>query len=152
MLVKFKMWMDVFGKITVGAVISAAIFITVFWGSDTQISIRILWQVLALSFVCSMGILMFPGEGEQELSKKGMFVRRILCFVFENVTVLGLGYVFGWFAFSNLTMVLLMEVLIIAVFAVVCGIGYFNEYVTAQSMNRKLKEKRENHVTKYDRN
>ena len=141
MLSKFKMWMDIFGKITVGVVISAAVFITVFWGSDTEISIRILWQTLAVSFVCSLGILIFPGEGEQELSKKRMFVYRILCFLFENATVLGLGFLFGWFQFTNLKMVFLMELLIIGVFAAVCGISYFTEYVTAQSMNQKLKEK-----------
>ena len=144
MLSKLKIWIDVFGKITIGILTSAAVFVTMFWGRDSEIEISILGQILFVSFVCSLGVFMFPGEGERELSKKGMFVRKIIYFVFVNAAVLGLGFVFDWFQFSNIKMVLLMELLIIAVFAAVWSASYFGGYVVAQNMNRKLKEKQEN--------
>ena len=59
---KLKMLMDIFGKVTFGVLIAATVFISVFGGFDAQISVKILWQILAVSAVCSVPILMF-GEG-----------------------------------------------------------------------------------------
>ena len=43
---KLKMLMDIFGKVTFGVLIAAAVFISVFGGFDAQISVKILWQIL----------------------------------------------------------------------------------------------------------
>ena len=56
---KLKMLMDIFGKVTFGVLIAAAVFISVFGGFDAQISVKILWQILAVSAVCSVPVLMF---------------------------------------------------------------------------------------------
>ena len=48
---KLKMLMDIFGKVTFGVLIAAAVFISVFGGFDAQISVKILWQILAGSYV-----------------------------------------------------------------------------------------------------
>ena len=56
---KLKMLMDIFGKVTFGVLIAAAVFISVFEGFDAQISVKILWQILAVSAVCSVPVLMF---------------------------------------------------------------------------------------------
>ena len=53
---KLKMLMDIFGKITFGVLMAAAVFISVFEGFDAQISVKILWQILAVSAVCSVPV------------------------------------------------------------------------------------------------
>ena len=55
---------------------AAAVFISVFEGFDAQISVKILWQILAVSAVCSVPVLMFDSDASKELSKKGMFARQ----------------------------------------------------------------------------
>ena len=127
---KLKMLMDIFGKVTFGVLIAAAVFISVFEGFDAQISVKIHWQILAVSAVCSVPVL--------------MFVRQLLYFIFVNIVVLGLGKIFEWFSFQNFSMVLFMEVLIIAVYAVVNIICYLSDRADAQSMNKKLLEMKKN--------
>lgn len=136
---KLKMLMDIFGKVTFGVLIAAAVFISVFGGFDAQI-----WQILAVSAVCSVPILMFDSDASRELTKKGMFARQLLYFIFVNIVVLGLGKIFEWFSFQNFSMVLFMEVLIIAVYAVVNIICYLSDRADAQSMNKKLLEMKKN--------
>ena len=75
---KLKMLMDIFGKVTFGVLIAAAVFISVFEGFDAQISVKILWQILAVSAVCSVPILMFDSDASRELTKKGMFATAII--------------------------------------------------------------------------
>ena len=137
---KLKMLMDIFGKVTFGVLIAAAVFISVFGGFDAQISVKI----LAVSAVCSVPVLMFDSDASKELSKKGMFARQLLYFIFVNIVVLGLGKLFEWFSFQNFSMVLFMEVLIIAVYAVVNIICYLSDRADAQSMNEKLLEMKKN--------
>ena len=141
---KLKMLMDIFGKITFGVLMAAAVFISVFGGFDALISVKILWQILAVSAVCSVPVLMFDSDASKELSKKGMFARQLLYFIFVNIAVLGLGKIFEWFSFQNFSMVLFMEVLIIAVYAVVNTISYLSDRADAQSMNEKLLEMKKN--------
>ena len=50
---KLKMLMDIFGKVTFGVLIAATVFISVFGGFDAQISVKILWQILAVSVFSS---------------------------------------------------------------------------------------------------
>ena len=84
---KLKMLMDIFGKITFGVLMAAAVFISVFEGFDAQISVKILWQILAVSAVFSVPVLMFDSDASKELSKKGMFARQLLYFIFVNIAV-----------------------------------------------------------------
>ena len=142
MIKKIKMYVDIFGKITFGVLLAAAIFITVFLGADSKISAMVLWQVLIVSAICSLPIVMFRSDSGKEVSKKAMLAGQLLYFLFVNVVVLGLGNLFEWFSFQNPRMVLLMEVLIIGVYAVVSVICYLNDRATAQNMNEKLQEMR----------
>ena len=51
---KLKMLMDIFGKITFGVLMAAAVFISVFGGFDAQISVKILWQTFPFLTAPSM--------------------------------------------------------------------------------------------------
>lgn len=89
MMNKIKILANIFSKITVCVLLASAIYITVMCGLDAQISVRILWQILLVSAVCSIPILMYPDEEGKELSKQGMIARQIIYFVYINCAVLG---------------------------------------------------------------
>ena len=139
---KMKLLLDIFGKITAGVLMAAAAYITIFWGTEAKISAMILWQVLIVSAVCSVPVLLFAADNGKELSKRGMFVRQLLYFLFVNVVVLGLGSLFEWFEFRNVSMVFVMEAMIIAVYALVNVVSYLSDRAAAQNMNEKLQERR----------
>ena len=139
---KMKLLLDIFGKITAGVLMAAAAYITIFWGTEAKISAMILWPVLIVSAVCSVPVLLFAADNGKELSKRGMFVRQFLYFLFVNVVVLGLGSLFDWFEFRNVSMVLVMEAMIIAVYALVNVVSYLSDRAAAQNMNEKLQERR----------
>lgn len=139
---KIKNLINVFSKITICVLVASATYITTFWGWNAQIGVQILWQILVVSAVCSIPILMYPRDGEKELSKKGMIVRQILYFIYVNIAVLGLGRLFGWFYFTNMKMLAFMEALIVFVYVAVNLIIYINERMVAENLNRRLKEMR----------
>lgn len=139
---KMKLLLDIFGKITAGVLMAAAAYITIFWGTEAKISAMILWQVLIVSAVCSVPVLLFAADNGKELSKRGMFVRQLLYFLFVNVVVLGLGSLFDWFEFRNVSMVLVMEAMIIAVYALVNVVSYLSDRAAAQNMNERLRKMR----------
>ena len=139
---KLKILVTIFSKITMGVLFASAIYISALWGFDAKISVKILWQIIVVSAICSLPNLMYPVNGEKELSKKGMVIRQIIYFLFVNCTVLGLGRAFGWFYFKNAKMVVLMEILIIGVYVVMNLAAYMNDKMVANDMNRKLKELR----------
>lgn len=139
---KLKALVNVFSKIAVCVLFASAIYISAFWGADAEVSAKLLWQIILVSAICSLPILMYPVNGEKELSKKGMLVRQVLYFLYVNGAVLGLGRIFGWFYFENAKMVVFMELLIVGVYAVVNLAVYLSDKAVADHMNRKLEEMR----------
>ena len=81
-----------------------------------------------------------PVDGEKELSKNGMLLRRIIYFIFVNCVVLGLGWLFGWFYIEKPAMVAFMEFLIIFVYVTVNAVVYISENAEAKNMNKRLEE------------
>ena len=147
---KLKILVDIFAKIAVCVLFASAIYISSFWGLEATISVQILWQIIIVS---AMPILMYPVNGEKELSKKGMIVRQIIYFAFVNCAVLGFGRAFGWFYFKNPDMVAFMEILIVAVYAVMNLAAYMKDRRVADDMNRNLAELRNetSHHNEYNR-
>lgn len=131
-----------FFRITTGIVLVTAVYIGVFWGSGSEIEVNILWQILIVSALCTLGSLLIPCEAEKEVSKRSMFVRMILYFIYVNAVVLGCGLWFAWFFPSSPRMLVGMEVCIIAVFAAVTAVSYFSAYRMAEQMNQKLRERK----------
>lgn len=78
---KLKMLMDIFGKITFGVLMAAAVFISVFEGFDAQISVKILWQILAVSAVCQFRFLCLTQMHEGAV-KKGNVCQTAIIFHF----------------------------------------------------------------------
>lgn len=144
MIKRLKILVDTFAKITLGVSFAAAFYISVIWGLDVHISVKVLWEVLIVSAVCTIPILMFPVDGEKELSKNGMLLRRIIYFIFVNCVVLGLGWLFGWYYIEKPAMVAFMEFLIIFVYVTVNAVVYISENAEAKNMNKRLEEIKKN--------
>lgn len=112
-------------------VFASAVCITVFWGDST-----LLWEILFVSFLCSLGTLIYP---EKPVSKKAIWLLRILHYVLVNVVVLGCGIWFEWFYADNLLMVLGMLLSIAVIFVLVSLIVWKRAAHTAELMNERLK-------------
>ncbi len=136
---KLRTIAKLFTMIASGILLVATVYITIFWGSDTDISIKVLWQIIAAAALCSLVGLIFP-DGRKEPSKKAMLLLTILCFVYENAVVLTCAFVFEWIKNRDPLMTLAMELCIIAVFAAVYAAGYFSDRREAEKMNRMLEQ------------
>ena len=89
--------------------------------SGAVFGVEIFWQILAVSFLCSIANFFYP---QQEASKKTMMLLRIGHYILTNVIVLGCGIWFGWFYADNLPMVLVMVFAIAVVFVVVSAAAW----------------------------
>ena len=116
--------MSLYAKITTGILFVAAVYISV--------------QILGLAGACTLGSLLLPADGEQEVSKKSMLARIVGYYVYVNVIVLLCGFLFGWFSFGNWKQVLGMVMAIAFVYLAVGVLSSWLEYREAERMNRKL--------------
>lgn len=136
---KLRLTVKLFTMIASGILLVCAAYITVFWGLSTQISIGVLWQIIAVSALCSLVGLIFP-DGRKEPSKKTMLLLTIICFLYENAVVLTCAFVFEWIENRDPLMTLGIELCIIAVFAAVYSASYFSDRRDAEKMNRILEQ------------
>lgn len=137
---KLKDLFFVFVCVTTCVVFVTAVYITIFWPQTTTLKKEILWQILLVSFLSSLGIYIYP---ERELSGKMTLFLNILHYLETNVVVLGCGIWFEWFYADNLPMVLGMVVTIAFVFLLVYAVVWNRNKRMAERMNERLKEYRE---------
>lgn len=134
---RLRLMAKLFILIVSGVVMVAAAYITFFWGIDTDIGIKVLWQILGTSALCSLAALFFTG-GKKEPSKKEMLIRTILCFLYVNAVVLTCAFAFEWITDHDPIMTAAMEICIIAVFGGVYLTCYISDCKEAEKMNRIL--------------
>ncbi len=113
-----------------------AVYITVFWG-PVSLTVDILWQILFVSFLCSLGILQYPNR---ECRPKTTLLITALHYVQVNIVVLGCGLWFEWFYIDNLPMVSGMLFIIALVFVLVSAAMWSRDRRIAASINEKLKK------------
>lgn len=104
MLRRLKDMVFVYMCVTTCVLFVTALYITIFW-PQVQLGVEILWQILTVSFLCSVANSIYP---QRVVSVKIMFIIYIFRYVITNVIVLGCGVWFGWFYADNLTMILAM--------------------------------------------
>lgn len=143
MLKRLAMVTSLFVKITTGILFVSAVYISVFYGWEEELQVKILWQILALALVCALGSFVLPVGSEREVSKKSMLIRAVIYYVYVNVIVLFCGFLFEWFSFDNLKQVLGMVVAIAFVYLAVGVLSSWLEYREAERMNRKLEKRRQ---------
>lgn len=125
-------------KITTGILFVTAIYISVFYGWEEELQVKILWQILGLAGICTLGSLILPVDGGEEVSKKSMLARIVGYYVYVNVVVLFCGFLFEWFSFGNWKQVLGMVAAIAFVYLTVGILSSWMEYREAERMNQKL--------------
>ncbi len=125
-------------KIATGILFVTAVYISVFYGWKEELQVKILWQILGLAGICTLGSLILPVDGGEEVSKKSMLARIVGYYVYVNVIVLLCGFLFGWFSFGNWKQVLGMVMAIAFVYLAVGVLSSWLEYREAERMNRKL--------------
>jgi len=138
---RLKSMAEFFEKITTGILFVTAIYIPAFYGWDEALHVKILWQILLLSVVCTLGSIIMPLGEEKEVSRNSMLIRHSLYYIYINVVVLALGYLFGWFSFQNAGQVFGMLLAIAFVYIAVALVCYWIQLREAEKINRKLKER-----------
>lgn len=126
----------VFVCVTTCVVFATAIYTTVFW-NGADLNSNILWEILLVSFLCSLGGFMYP---ERAVSKNVLRLLILLHYLEVNAVVLGFGILFEWFYADNLGMVLGMVALIAGIFLLVSFISWKRGEKLAKRMNERLKE------------
>ena len=126
--------LNVFTAVTTCTTIAAAVYGQIF--TDGSIfGIEILWQILLVSFLCSIETALYP---DHELSKRVTLITRVLNYIYVNLVVLGCGFVFKWFEADRLPEVLFMEILILIVFLVISIPIWSKNKKEAEEMNDYL--------------
>ncbi len=133
MLKKLRDMLFVYMCVTTCVLFVTALYITIFW-PDVVLGVEILWQILSVSFLCSVANFICP----QEVSGKIMLILYILRYVITNGIVLGCGIWFGWFYMNDLPMVLAMLFSIAVIFVLVSVVVWRREKQQAARMNERL--------------
>lgn len=126
-----------FCMVTTGSVFVCAVYNKIFWPYDSSLDENILWQLLALAFLCSMGNFLYP---YREISRKRGLIEKVVHYLYINAVVLGCGYGFGWIDKDNVPMLIVMLLGIFLVFAVVSFVVWRLHARESENLNRKLRE------------
>lgn len=126
-----------FCMVTTGSVFVCAVYNNIFWPHDTLLNGDILWQLLALAFLCSLGNFLHPYK---EISRRRAMIEKGLHYLYINIVVLCCGYGFGWIDQDNASMLLVMLLGIFLVFAVVSSVIWKLHARESKNLNRKLRE------------
>lgn len=132
-------------------VFATACYITIFWGWDKTLDVRLLWQMMGTVLLSSTGGVFIRGNREG-LSKRKMFIKNLIGFLYVMGVILLCGLYFDWFDPYDWKMVLAMVLLIITGYFVVCAVSFHAAVQEAELMNEKLTEQehRENQEKRGD--
>ena len=85
---RLEAMVSLYVKIATGILFVTAVYISVFYGWKEELQVKILWQILGLAGICTLGSLILPVDGGEEVSKKSMLARIVGYYVYVNVIVL----------------------------------------------------------------
>lgn len=125
-----------FAYVLLGVEIATATFISIFY-PGTSMSVSLLWEILASSFVCTLGNLLWWTE--KRLDRTETAVRIVLHYLYINVVVFGSAFVFEWIDIDNIIMVLSMFFMILVVFVIVFLATWYRGNRISELMNKGLR-------------
>lgn len=134
---KIRFLFEIFSMVTACVVVAVAVFTTVVDPADT-LDPMILWQIPAVSFLCSLGSLIYPWD--RTPGKRAMGIRIVLHYLLINVIVMLCGFWFQWYQITHLGSVLVMLFTIAVIFALVSVLFWTRDAGMARQMNERLKE------------
>ena len=126
-----------FCMVTTGSVFVCAVYTKIFWPHDVYLNADVLWQLLALAFLCSLGNFIHP---YREVSRRRELLNKGLHYLYINAVVLSCGYGFQWMDRGNVLMLAVMIFGILFVFVVVSFVIWRLHARESENLNRKLRE------------
>ena len=129
--------LQMFFVINTGVTIAAATFITIL-ENEVQLSVKILWQIIIVSFATALSCIILYSRNE--LNKKQFLIRVVINYITINIIVIGCGYLFNWIKIGNTIELLSLIVSIFLVYIFVWVISYKNDIKTAKRINQKIEE------------
>lgn len=132
-MARWKVFFDVWTKVTTGVLLAAATYCSFFY-SDGMFSRYLLWELLLVSFLTSLGTLLYTDT----LNKKSMKIACLLHYLLNNVIVVGCGIWFGWIDAGNRLQIIGMVVLVALIFGVVSVLSWKKSIKEADLMNERL--------------
>lgn len=128
--------LNIFSMVTTFVMIAVAMFTTVFFPADA-ITPAVLWQIPAVSMLCTLGSLIYPNRS---MSRPERWIRILVHYLYINAIVLVAGVFFEWYHVSNLQSVFFMVFTVTIVFAIVSVLSWNKASKDAKQMNEKLLE------------
>lgn len=133
---RIKEFVRTYAYVVLGVIISTATFITIFY-PGISLSVALLWQILACSFVCTLGNILWWMT--RRLSKTEVIIRIAIHYLYINVVVFGSAILFNWIDYDNPVMLISMFVMVLVVFVVVFLATWYYGKRISDMMNRGLK-------------
>lgn len=134
---KLRFLFQVFCRVTTCVVIAVALFTTVI-NPVESVDPVIMWQIPVVSLMTTLGSLIYPWD--RKMGKSELSIRIGAHYLWANLVVLGVGFLFGWYEITRPGSVVSM-VFAIAVIYAVASIGSWTKSARdAKQMNEKLKE------------
>lgn len=131
-----KLVFKTFIYVLAGTLISTAVFITIF-DRNAELSVILLWQVICVSMVSSIGSLIFLSK--KEISKKQMKIRQTIHFIFINIIVLGNAILCKWVDIDRILQMIAMLILVAIVYFCVCRVLFRQAEKEADYINQRLR-------------
>lgn len=132
----FKKLFRTFVETVTGITISATVFISIF-ARHWEFTIQLLWQIIAMAAVCSLGNLIFYSK--KEYGKRQMKIRMACHYLYINSIVFGGAILLRWLnpVFSQVLVMLLLSVI---VYFGIMTVNLRREKKTAEVLNKQLKK------------
>jgi len=133
---KVKVFFHTYVCVVTGVLFATAFFITFFMPKE-ELEVSLLWQILFVSLLCSVGGLI---HSEKSISRKKKALLVFLHYVEVNAVVLGFGMYFSWFSIEYLPHVIGMLLMINVIFLGVSVVEWKRAAKEAKLMNGRLAE------------
>ncbi len=133
-----KNMVKIFSYIMAGMSICTATFISIF-NYSANITVDILWQIIAIAAVCSMGNILYINHAV--LTKRTMIIRFSLHYIYVNIVVIGGGFIFNWLTMDKFYEVVVMFFMIAVVYIIIMVVDFTQDKKTADSINQHLQLK-----------
>lgn len=135
MLKRLKEMLLEFLLITAGITMCTTVFCTVFY-QHFYFGIELLWQVVALSFFCTLPGLVYVSK--RELTKKQMLTRQIIHVCVLLALLLFFAYYWEWLTPQSIVQPIIFVFMFAFVYTIVCYFAYKHDKKVAKMLNERL--------------
>lgn len=134
---KLRFLFQVFCMVTTCVVIAVALFTTVINPMESVDPV-IMWQIPVVSLLTTLGSLIYAWD--RKIGKLELRIRIGAHYLWVNLIVLGMGFLFDWYQITKPGSVISMVIAIAVIYAI-ASIGSWKKSARdAKQMNERLKE------------